>query len=103
MEDASCETKGSQEHEDDEDGNQHDEGSSEEESEDDNDDDDSESSEDSIDEEEFSSLLWPTRDGVKHPDPQQQMQNLMQDMLAMRQENADLLVQAASKRKASEL
>lgn len=45
----------------------------------------------SISDEEFSSLLWPTRDGVKSSDPQEQMQNLMEDMLAMRQENARLL------------
>lgn len=77
-------------------------GNDDEEASDDDSDDDSD--ECSIEDEELSSMLWPTRDGVKHPDPQQQMQNLMQDMLAMRQENAQLLTEAVkNKRKASDL
>ena len=87
-----------------EEGNEEEESGTENESENDSDGDSDDS--ESIDDQEFSSLLWPTRDGVKHPDPQQQMQNLMQDMLAMRQENAQLLEEHAErlrKRKSSEM
>ena len=65
--------------------------------------DDSDDDSDSIEEEELSGLLWPTRDGVKHADPQEQMQALVQDMMAMREENANLMeqhVEGLKKRKA---
>ena len=58
----------------------------------------------SIEDEEISSLLWPTRNGVKHDDPQEQMQALVQDMMRMREENANLLeqhIERLNKRKAS--
>ena len=64
---------------------------------------DSDDSSASIEDEELSGLLWPTRDGVKHADPQEQMQALVQDMMAMREENAELLeqhVERLKKRKA---
>ena len=63
------------------------------------DEDNDNSSSSSIAEEELSSLLWPTRSGVKHEDPQMQMQALLEDMHAMKQENINL--QRLNKRKLS--
>jgi hypothetical protein len=56
------------------------------------------SSSSDMDEAELSGMLWPTRDGTKHDDPQLQMQALLHDMHAMREENAQH-VERLNKRK----